>query len=86
MEWRASTANQGSIAAAQGLGFEEIGVIRYKRCLRDGKARGKKGGEWKSGKGADWDWGWGSLEGFGYVCGLLGYVRWKGREGMRSGV
>jgi len=43
VEWHASTANLGSIAVARRLGFEEIGVVRYERCLKNGKERGKVG-------------------------------------------
>ena len=43
VEWHASTTNPGSIAVAKQLGFEEIGVVRYERCLKDGKKRGKVG-------------------------------------------
>ncbi|KAK0619573.1 acyl-CoA N-acyltransferase, partial [Immersiella caudata] len=43
VEWHADTANEGSIAVARRLGFEEIGVVKYERCLKDGKKRGKVG-------------------------------------------
>ncbi|KAK5662156.1 hypothetical protein OQA88_8061 [Cercophora sp. LCS_1] len=43
VEWHASTTNLGSIAVAQRLGFEKMGVIRYERFLKDGKERGKVG-------------------------------------------
>lgn len=43
VEWNAATTNLESIAVAKRLGFEEIGVIRYEKFLKDGRDRGKVG-------------------------------------------
>ena len=43
VEWHASTKNASSIAVAEKLGFEKIGVVRYERVFKDGVHKGKIG-------------------------------------------
>ncbi|KAK3186549.1 hypothetical protein K4F52_004589 [Lecanicillium sp. MT-2017a] len=43
LEWRVATGNEASERVAKNLGFNDTGLIKYERLLKNGIARGKVG-------------------------------------------